>query len=87
MEPPILPRKGKPRYPTAFADAKELQRLLMQDARADGLKPLVRAGIARAYCELEEMKRRLRMKPLPKAIDVTLTRKGNGKPNLSGISE
>lgn len=31
---------------------------------------MVLAGIARAFCELEETKRKLRMKPLPKAIDV-----------------
>ena len=53
-----------------YRNAIELQRLIVQDARKDDLKPIIRAGLARAFCELEMLKLRLRMKPAPKPIDV-----------------
>lgn len=48
-----------------------MQRLILNDARDPDVKPSERAQIARAYCDLEETKRRLRMKPLPKSVDTT----------------
>lgn len=70
-----LPTKTRPKRSEAFRNALELQRLLMDDARQSDVKPLIRAGIARAFCELEETKRKLRMRPLPKAVDVTQLKK------------
>ena len=57
----------------------------MADAETPGLKPLIRAGIARAFCELEETKRKLKMRPLPKAIDVSDKAKPKRQSN-SGIA-
>ena len=87
MDSPTLSPKTRPIHSTAYRDAKELQRLLMHDARDPGLKPITRAALARAFCELEETKRKLKMKPLPKAVDVTLPRKSGSKASASGISE
>lgn len=54
-----------------YRDCVKLQQLIMRDAEIADLKPIIRAGIARAFCELEETKRKLKMKPLPKPIDVS----------------
>lgn len=62
-----------------YRRAVELQRLVLEKARQDETKGAVLSGLARAYCELEETKRKLRMKPLPKAIDVDSQGKPNGK--------
>ena len=62
-----------------FWEAVELQQLMLKDARDPDLKPLVRAGIARAYVELEMLKLRLRMKPAPKPVDVSKPRKSQRK--------
>jgi hypothetical protein len=53
-----------------YAHALELQELIMNDCRNPDLKPLIRAGLARAYVELEMLKLRLKMKPAPKPVDV-----------------
>jgi hypothetical protein len=63
------------RYTEPYRNAVELQRLIMASARAGDIKPLVLAGISRAFCELEETKRKLAMKPLPKPVDVADARK------------
>jgi len=68
--------RGKPRHSRAFTQAKQLQDLLFDDAFKDGVKPLERSSLARVWCELEETKRKLRMRPLPKSVDVS----HNGKP-------
>ena len=43
----------------------------MDKSRQPENKPVTLAALARSFCELEECKRKLRMKPLPKAIDVS----------------
>lgn len=55
-----------------YRECVELQQLLMANARQPELKALILCGIARAFCELEECKRKLKMRPLPKPVDVTL---------------
>ena len=69
--------------PTPFERAVELQNLLMDDARKEDLKPIVRAGIARAFKELEELKLRIKMKPAPKPIDVQLHSRSKAKPKAT----
>jgi hypothetical protein len=53
----------------------------MTDAQKPELKPIVRAGLARAFCELEEMKRKIAMRPLPKPIDVSKPKQSRAKPD------
>jgi hypothetical protein len=71
--PPLLPPnagpKSRPNCSKAFSQAVYLQRLMIEDASNAGVKPVVRAALARAWCELEDSKRKLRMKPLPKSVD------------------
>ena len=65
--------------PKPILQAIELQQLMMNDARNPDLKPIIRAGIARAFVELEMLKLRLRMKPAPKPVDVSKPRKSSRK--------
>lgn len=75
------------RYSEPYKGAVKLQRLMLRDAENPELKPLIRAGLARAYCELEEMKRKIAMKPLPKSIDVTKLHQHRRKPDDASFSE
>ncbi len=66
-----LPPKNPRKFATAYSQAKRLQALILHDAENPDLKPVIRAALARSFCELEETKRKLRMRPLPKSIDVS----------------
>ena len=57
------------RFPESYKIALQIQRLIKAKA-AEAKTPKELADLARALCELEEMKRRIRQKPLPKPIDV-----------------
>jgi hypothetical protein len=54
-----------------YRDCVELQQVIMAYCRLPTEKPVTLAALARSYCELEECKRKLKMRPLPKPIDVT----------------
>ncbi len=77
--------KTRPKVASAFSQAKRLQELLFEAAKKPSIRPAELSGVSRAFVELEECKRKLRMRPLPKAVDVTL--KGRSKPKHSGIAE
>ena len=62
-----------------FNSAIILQELIMKAAKAENTAPSALAQLARAWSELEERKRIIKMKPLPKAIDVT-PRKRQARP-------
>lgn len=64
-------RKGHAKRPAAFTQAIELQRLAMDAAHHPKTSPSALAQLMRAWSELEERKRIIRMKPAPKPIDVT----------------
>ena len=66
-----LSPKTRPVHPKAFAQAKELQQLLMDAAREPECTGPALAQVARAWSELEERKRIIKMKPAPKPIDVS----------------
>jgi hypothetical protein len=77
--PTRMPPPGPhPKRSTAKQQAIELQQLLMDDARTEE-KGAVRAQIARAWVDLQEMQLRLAMKPAPKPIDVSTLRKAKRK--------
>jgi hypothetical protein len=57
--------KSRPRRSTALTQALEIQELMFKDIVNPETKPSIRAGIARAWCDVEECKRVLRGKPLP----------------------
>ena len=62
-------------YSRPYRDAVKIQQLMLGDAEKPDTKPLHRAALARAYADLEEMKRKIRMKPLSKAVDVIKLKK------------
>jgi len=83
-----LSSKTRPQYKTAFAEAKELQKLLMADARNPDVSAAVRGSLARSWCELEETKRKLKMRPLPRSIDTTkLAKRSRAKADNAGFAE
>lgn len=74
-KPRNLPPPGPhPRASTSKMQAIELQKLLMEDARNEE-KGAVRAQIARAWVDVQEMRLRLAMKAPPKPIDTLLLKK------------
>ena len=78
-----ISRGTRPNKPKAAFQAVELQELLMADARSGEVTPAVRAQLARAWVDLQEMRLRLAMKPAPKPIDVSGLRKTRQKTSLA----
>jgi len=68
-QPPITIRRKSP-----YSQALELQDLLMEEARSAKGKPMARAVVARAWRDLEDMKRRIQGKADPKPVDVAKAR-------------
>lgn len=66
--------KTRPIHARAFTQARELQELLMDAANSEEITPAALAQVARAWSELEERKRVLKMKPAPKPIDVSVVK-------------
>ena len=64
-QPPLTVRRKSP-----YSQAIELQDLLMKAAREPKLKPMSLALVARAWRDLEQLKREIKMKPKPKPVDV-----------------
>lgn len=66
-----LPEQPKRRAhrPNMFTEARELQVLLLRDARDEEVKPFIRAQLVRAYRDLAELRLRLQGKGPPKAVD------------------
>jgi hypothetical protein len=60
---------------SSYKQMLELQSLMMQDARNPECTFSVRTQIARSYAVLEEEKRKLKMRPLPKPIDTEKLKK------------
>jgi hypothetical protein len=83
---PIAPA-GMKRRPSPMSQILDLQAQLKNDALDAETTPAVRAQIARAWCDLQEERRKLQMRPLPKPIDVSDKRKHKNKTNDSGLSE
>lgn len=79
-------RTGKAKYSNMFTEAKELQSLILNDAKDPSLKPFVRAQLARAYKELGEFRLRLQGKGPPKAVDMS-DRKRKTKGQAQGFTE
>jgi hypothetical protein len=61
-------KSGQSKGPTALRDAVDLQALLIRDAKSEEVTPAQRAQIARSWCDLEEAKRKLKMRPLPGSL-------------------
>ena len=66
--------KGRPRCTAQLLQARQSQRLIHADLVA-ATDPKLRAILARAWCDLNEEIRKLRMKPLPKPVDVVPKRR------------
>ena len=69
-----------------FETAVELQTLIVSAAKNGETSASALAQLARAWSELEDRKRIIKMKPLPKPIDVT-ERKARSVPNSASFTE
>ena len=67
--PSVETPKRRPHRSNMFAEAKELQELMLQDAKKEGLKPIERSALGRVWKELGEFRLRLQGKGPPKAVD------------------
>ena len=75
------PKPGRHKSP--YSQALELQELLMNDARQPNLNPVSRAIIARAWRDMEAIKREIKMKPKPKPVDVPYGAKRKASSNAA----
>jgi hypothetical protein len=71
---------------TAYSNAVNLQQLVLSDAQAAEVKPGLRARLVDAFIQLEELKRKLKMRPLPKPIDVS-HKKAKSRPTGPAFTE
>jgi hypothetical protein len=60
-----------------YKKAVQLQRLLHARASLESVKDATLATLCHAFCELEYLKRVMRMKPNPKPVEVQLTGRGS----------
>jgi hypothetical protein len=67
---PLPSPKTRPRKSMAYSQATEIQDLLRESAHDPKMKGVPLASLARAWLELERLKREIRMQPKPKPIDV-----------------
>jgi len=87
-ERPVLsPPAKRSHHSNSYQQSVQLQRLLVAASQKESIRPAELSGVARAFCELEECKRKLKMKPLPKAVDVNYKGKRGKQSNGSGISD
>ncbi len=77
--------KTRPQRAKAATQALAIQELLFKAAHADKIAAPVLAQVARAWCEVVDTHRVIRMKPAPKPIDVTV--KPRKQSTSSGFSE
>lgn len=77
----------KERKPTPYNEAVELQDIALRDCRDAKTPPHIRAALMRAWCDLEERKRILRMKPLPKSVDVSYRKPAKRPRNVVAFTE
>lgn len=70
----LLPRpksvKSRPANGRAAVQAVYLQNLIIETTGKD-VKPAELSGLARAWCDLQEERRKLAMRPVPRPIDTT----------------
>ena len=65
-----LNQGNRPGHQPPISQLVECQRHLMDEMRTSKGKPMARAVVARAWKELETLKREMRIQPKPKPVDV-----------------
>lgn len=63
--------KTRPKMSAPAAQARALQKIVMDTVENANLKPAELSGLVRAWCDVNEERRKLTMKPLPRSIDTT----------------
>jgi hypothetical protein len=70
----------KPKRKSPYSQMLELQDSLLAESKRPECKGVALASVARAFRDLEAMKREIRMQPKPKSVDVGgLGGRGRGK--------
>jgi hypothetical protein len=78
--------KTRPVNSRAAVQAVYLQNLIIKTTE-DKLKPGELSGLARAWCDLQEERRKLAMRPLPRPVDTTKLPKRGSRRNAQVMSE
>jgi hypothetical protein len=75
------PPAGHLRHSNSLQQAVVVQRIVFNSLNEPNLKPAEVSGLARAWCDVNEERRKLRMQPLPRSIDVSKLpkRRGGGR--------
>ena len=73
------PRAYHPKRSKVSTQLILLQELAFELANQEGLKASIAAQLMRAFCDLQEERRKLAMRPLPKSVDVSKWK--SGKPS------
>lgn len=81
------PSKARPHHSNNIVQAVRIQRIVFETVRDQKLKPAELAGLARAWCDVNEERRKLSMKPLPKSVDTSKLTKGRRSGLASTPSE
>ena len=87
VSPPYRSPKTRPIHKSAYSDAVEMQRVLKADVLDPTADRRERAQAALAWERLEERKRILKMRGLPKSIDTTKQVRGRRSVQAPAISE
>ena len=70
-----------PKFGHPYQTACKLQQLIVERCKAESVRGIDLAALTRAWDALEDRKRKLRMKPLPKSVEVGVKlvfQEGNG---------
>lgn len=74
------PKKSRPYQSNAATQGVQIQRILWQSLKGADHKPAELAALARAWCDVNEERRKLAMRALPKSVDVSkVARRGKGR--------
>lgn len=65
------PSSGHLRHSNSLQQAVVVQRIVFESLNERNLKPAEVSGLARAWCDVNEERRKLRMQPLPRSVDVS----------------
>lgn len=79
--------KSRPRHSNGIQQSVVIQRIVFEKLKEAGLKAAELSGLARAWCDVNEEKRKLAMRPLPRSIDVSKLAKRGRKSTAAPAEE
>lgn len=79
---------GNLRHSNSIQQGVVIQRILFAKIQEPNVKDTLLSALARAWCDVQEERRKLAMRPLPRSVDVSkLAKRGRGKAQASEPAE